>query len=107
MQLSRESTTLCMLGNFPCFCGRLLVFFQNKLFQKILSGTLSECQTVRIQIGTDAMSVLIWVQTACKIYQQTTKIAASKERVSVAIIPENVQNTKNVQNCTDFQISCN
>ena len=37
----------------------------------------------------------------------TRKVAASKERVSVAIIPENVQNTKRVQNCTDFQISCN
>ena len=26
------------------------------------------------------MSVLIWVQTVCKGYQQTTKVAASKER---------------------------
>ena len=67
-------------------------FFQNKLFQKILLGTLSECQTVRIQIGTDVMSVLVWVQTVYKIYQQMTKVAASKERVRVAIIiPENVQ----------------
>ena len=28
----------------------------------------------------DALSVLIWVQTVCKGYQQTTKVAASKER---------------------------
>ena len=28
------------------------------------------------------MSVLIWVQTVCKGYQQVTKVAASKERVN-------------------------
>ena len=27
------------------------------------------------------MSVLLWVQTVCKGYQQTTKVVASKERV--------------------------
>ena len=27
------------------------------------------------------MSVLIWVQTVCKGYQQTTKVAASKGKV--------------------------
>ena len=31
----------------------LLIFFQNGLFRKILSGILSECQTVWIQIRTD------------------------------------------------------
>ena len=56
-------------------------FFQNQLFQKILSGTLSECQTVWIQIRTDILLVLIWVQTVCKCNQQTTKVAASMERV--------------------------
>ena len=30
---------------------------------------------------TDKMSVLIWVQSACKAYQQTTKVAASKDTV--------------------------
>ena len=50
-------------------------------FQKILSGTLKECQTVWVQIRTDIMSVLIGVQTVCKGYQQTTKVAASKEKV--------------------------
>ena len=49
--------------------------------QKILPGTLSECQIVWIQIRTDILSVLIWVQTVCKRYQQTTKVAATKERV--------------------------
>ena len=55
-------------------------FFQNYLFQNILSETLSECQTVWIQIRTD-LSVLIWFQTVCKGYQFDTKIAASQERV--------------------------
>ena len=60
-------------------------FFQNKLFQNILSGTLSECQIVWIQIRTDRMSVLIWVQTVCKGYQQTIEVAASKERVCICV----------------------
>ena len=67
--------------NFSCFCCHLLIFFQNKHFQKILSGTLSESQTVWIQIRTDALLVLMWVQIVCKCYQQTTKVTASKERV--------------------------
>ena len=31
-------------------------------------------------------SVLIWVQTVCKGYQQTTKVAASMQRVNVSFI---------------------
>ena len=60
-------------------------FFQNYHFQKIISGTLSVCQTVWIQIRTDNLSVLIWVQTVCKGYQQTTKVAACKERVKFVL----------------------
>ena len=45
--------TLCMLGNFSCFCCRLLTFIQNLLSQKIISGTLSESQKVRIYIRTE------------------------------------------------------
>ena len=48
---------LCMLGNISCFCCRLLLFFQNQLLKKNLSGTLSECQAV-------------WYQTVRKGYQQ-------------------------------------
>ena len=47
--------------------------------KKILSGTLSECQMIWIQIKTDILLLLIWVQTVCKGYQQTTKVAASEE----------------------------
>ena len=56
-------------------------FFHSKLFQKHLLGTLSECQTVFIQIRTHVLSVLIWKHTICKGYQQTTEVAADKKRV--------------------------
>ena len=69
--------------NFSCFSGRLLTFFQNQIFQNILSGTLSECQTVWIQIRTNIMLVLIWVQTVCKGYQQTTKSSCYNSKESI------------------------
>ena len=70
----------CMLCNFSCFCCFLLNFFNINFFkQKKYSGTLSEFQTVRIQIKTDVLSVLIWVQTVCKGYQQTTKVHLAKK----------------------------
>ena len=50
------------------------VFFQYLRFWKILSGILSECQTIRNQIRPDVLSGLIWVQTVCKCYQQTTLV---------------------------------
>ena len=53
------------------FC-RLLIFFQNKLFRKILSEIPSECQTVWTLIRPDYLSGLIWVETVCQGYQQTT-----------------------------------
>ena len=45
------------------------------------------CQMVWIQIRTDSLSVLIWVQTVCNGYQQTTKVATSKERVKTFKMP--------------------
>ena len=75
--------TFCMLGNFAYFfvvCG---LFLLNEIFQKNLPGIPSECQTVWIQIRPDILSGLIWVQTVCKGYQQTTKVATSGERVNV------------------------
>ena len=33
------------------------------------------------QIRADILSILIWVQTVCIGYQQTTKVATSKARV--------------------------
>ena len=49
-------------------------FFQSQLFLKLLSGIQPECQTVKTQIRSDALSGLIWVQTVCKSYQQTAEI---------------------------------
>ena len=63
------------------YCQKGIKFtFFNHLFSKLtFSKTLSECQTVWIQIRTDVLLVLSWVQPVCKGYQQTTKVATSKE----------------------------
>ena len=48
--------------------------FKSKLtFSKILTGSPSECQMVCIQIRTDVLLVLNWVQTICKGYQLSRK----------------------------------
>ena len=70
--------TLCMLGNFS-----MLLLLSTDFLKKIISKTLPECQKVWIQILTDALSVLIWVQTVCKVYQQMAKVSTCKERVYV------------------------
>ena len=67
------------------FC-RLLIFFQNLLFEKILSGIPSECQTVWTLIRPDDSSGLIWVQTVCQGYQQTTLVDKDYFFSSVYII---------------------
>ena len=75
-----------MLGNFSCLCGLLTFFLQIYLFKKFFQEHY-QCQTVWIQVRTYVSSVLIWVQTVCKGYQRTTKVADSKERV-IYYIPE-------------------
>ena len=50
-----------------------LVFFKIN-FLKILSWIPSECQTVWTLIRPDYLSGLIWVQTGCLGYQQTTLV---------------------------------
>ena len=69
-----EDEVSCILGNSGMLCCCLLIFFKINFLKKKLSGTLSECQTALVQI---------WVQTVCKGYQQTTKLAASKGRVKI------------------------
>ena len=49
-------------------------FFRYQLFRQILSGIPSECQRVWIQIRPDVLLGLIWVQTVCKGYQETTLV---------------------------------
>ena len=46
-----------------------------KSFFLILSGIPSEYQTVWIQNRSDILWGLIWIQTVCKGYQQTTLVA--------------------------------
>ena len=63
--------TLCPLGNFFCLFV-VCWFFSRSTFMKNSFKNHSECQTVWIQIRPDVASGLIWVQTVCKSYQQTT-----------------------------------
>ena len=51
-------------------------FFQDSLFFKTLSG----CQKIWIKIRSDILSVLIWTQTVCKIYQQKSPLARKEFR---------------------------
>ena len=77
----KRNLTLCLLGNFSMLFCRLL-FFQIQLFRKILSGIPSECQTVWIQIRPNLLLGLIWVQTVCESYQQTTPVGEELSPVS-------------------------
>ena len=67
------------VGKFPCFS--CLHTFQN-YFQK----------TIRVSNGSDpdqgtyVLCVLIWFQSVCKGYQQTSKVAASKEQVKLPTV---------------------
>ena len=58
---------LYILYIFSCYWCRLPTFFF--FFQKYISGPLSECQTGLIQIMTDTLSVLIYVQIVCISYR--------------------------------------
>ena len=66
--------TLCPMGNFSCFFVVCFFFFQKQHFGKIISGIPSEYQSDWIQIRTDVLSGLIWVQSVCKGYEQTTLV---------------------------------
>ena len=54
-------------------------FFQNLLYQK--TENLSDTLSVSNDSDSDR-GQLIWVQTVCKGYQQTTKVVASREGVN-------------------------
>ena len=58
---------LSLQGNFSYFLSSADIFQIQLFFFKF-----SECLTVWIQIRSDIFSGLIWVQTVCKGYQQTT-----------------------------------
>ena len=71
-QKAEYRLTLCPLGNFFMLFWLSAYFFHNQLFRKILSGIPYEYQTDWIQIRPHISSSLIWVQTVCKSFQQTT-----------------------------------
>ena len=71
-----------IIFRYALLSGGLWVMLSKLTFSKKQSGTPSERQTVWIQIRTDILSVLIWVQTVCKGYQQMTIVAASKLKAS-------------------------
>ena len=66
-----------MLGNFACFDLSSAEFFKINAFEKF-SHEYNQCQTDWIQIRTDKMSGLIFIQTVRECYQQTT---AFRQRV--------------------------
>ena len=55
------------------FCG-LPIFFKVNILERILLGIQSICQNSFDPIRPDILSGLIWVQTACKGYQQTALV---------------------------------
>ena len=61
-------------------------FFHDQLFRKIISETPSYCQTCWTQIRPDILLDLIWVQTVCIGYQQTTLVG--KELMLYHATPE-------------------
>ena len=71
-----------MLGKFFMLFFLSADLFQNYFFKKFFQEHY-QSQAVWIQIKTDILSVLIWVQTVCKGYQLMTKATASKERVKI------------------------
>ena len=57
-------------------------FLSKSTFLKILSRIPSECQTVWIQIRPNFLSGLIWAQTVCKGYQQTTLVGTFSFKIN-------------------------
>ena len=73
--------------NFACwvifytFCC-LLIFFKITFFKNLFQEeNYQRVKWFESRSGTTLMLVLIWLQTVCKGYQETTKVPASNERV--------------------------
>ena len=52
----------------------MLTFFKTNFLQKILSGIPSEDEKDWIQIRSNILLGLIWVQSVCKGYEQMTLV---------------------------------
>ena len=86
---NNRQINLAKRHKYPIFNSLHAVFFHRLLtfFFFFLKSSFQECQTFWIHIRTDVLSVLVWVQTVCKgyMYQLTTKVAASNERVKTKL----------------------
>ena len=69
--IQQGCTSVDILRSSTLFC-RLLICFKITFFAKKKSGITSECQAVWIRSGPIHSGDLIWFQTVCKCYQQTT-----------------------------------
>ena len=72
--------SLCLLGNLSCFLSSVNIFKINLLndsFRNIIrvSSCLDPDQARHFVGPDDILSGLIWIQTVCKCYQQTTIVA--------------------------------
>ena len=81
---NNQNLTLCVLGNFSCFCSCLQIFFKVHFF-KTLSNCLVPDQDRHV-VGPDLGP------TVCKGYQQTAKAIACKERLK-ALVHKGYQQT--------------
>ena len=78
---------LCILGNYSCFCCRLLTFFKIK-FSKNSSRNTIRVSNCLIQIRTNIVSVLIWVQIVCKCFQKITKVLGTVDFILERLIKD-------------------
>ena len=62
-----------MLGNFACFLSSAETFKTNP-FKKFFQEYHQSVKTVWTQIRPN-----FWVQTVCRVYQQTIKVATCRE----------------------------
>ena len=103
----RQNCVVCRCRDWPlfstlfprCFLSSDDFFSQNYLLQKILSGTLSKCQTVWIQIRTDVLSSLIRVQHICK---RSPKVAATCSNMSKKNVNKRNNNTEVMVDVTTY-----
>ena len=87
-QVVVNDLSLCRLGNLSYFCCRLVTFFKVNFFKKSFQNNY---QNVK-QFGF-CWTVLMWVQTVCKGYQQMTKVLTK----SLSRVNSGVRNGRTTQ----------
>ena len=73
----------------------LMTFLQKLTFSKdsFRKTFIVLSQTVWIQIKTNILQVIIWVQTVCKSYQQMTKVAAARKELTLTSLYKGMHDT--------------